>query len=59
MPDIRSPQLILSIDLSGTDACCPRWGNGWVTVQVNVFENFPIFVVMLTAAAMALARLSI
>ena len=47
------------MDLSGTDACCPRWGNGWVTVQVNVFENFPIFVVMLTAAAMALARLSI
>ena len=32
---------------------------GAQTVQVNVFENFPIFVVMLTAAAMALVRLSV
>jgi hypothetical protein len=32
---------------------------GAPTVQVNVVEIFPIFVVMLTAAAMALVRLSV
>jgi hypothetical protein len=32
---------------------------GRATVQVNVLENFPILVLMLTAAAMALARLSV
>ena len=32
---------------------------GAPTGQVNVVEIFPIFVVMLTAAAMALVRLSV
>jgi len=32
---------------------------GAPTVQVNVVEIFPIVVVMLTAAAMALVRLSV
>jgi hypothetical protein len=45
--------------ISGTDAWCTRWSNGWANVQVNMFENFPIFLVMLTAAAMALVRLSV
>jgi hypothetical protein len=48
-----------SIDHVGTDACSPRWSDGRAIVQVNVIENFPIFVVMLTAAAMALVRLSV
>jgi hypothetical protein len=36
-----------------------RRSNGWANVQVNMFENFPVFVVTLTAAAMALVRLSV
>jgi hypothetical protein len=51
--------LVLSIDRSGTDARSPRWSDGRATVWVNVIEIFPIFVVMLTAAAMALVRLSV
>jgi hypothetical protein len=51
--------LIASIDRAGTDARAPRWSDGRATGQVNVIENFPIFVVMLTAAAMALVRLSV
>jgi hypothetical protein len=51
--------LIASIDRAGTDVSAPRWSDGRAIVQVNVIENFPIFVVMLTAAAMALARLSV
>jgi hypothetical protein len=51
--------LTASIDRAGTDAQSPRWGDGCATVQVNVAEIFPIFVVMLTAAAMALVRLSV
>jgi hypothetical protein len=51
--------LIGSIDRAGTDAHSARWSNGHATVQVDVVENFPIFVVMLTAAAMALVRLSV
>jgi hypothetical protein len=51
--------LIASIDRAGTDARSLRWSDGRATGQVNVFENLPIFLVMLTAAAMALARLSV
>jgi hypothetical protein len=52
--------LIASIDRAGTDARSLRWSDGRApTVQVNVVEIFPIFVVMLTAAAMALVRLSV
>jgi hypothetical protein len=51
--------LILSIGRAGTDAQSPRWSDGRTTVQVNVVEFFPIFVVMLTATAMALVRLSV
>lgn len=31
----------------------------WLGKRAGMFENFPIFVVMLTAAAMALVRLSV
>jgi hypothetical protein len=51
--------LIVSIDRVGTDAQSMRCSDGRASVQVNVVEIFPIFVVMLTAAAMALVRLSV
>jgi hypothetical protein len=51
--------LIRSIDRTGTDAQSLRWSDGRATVQVIVVDILPIFVVMLTAAAMALIRLSV
>jgi uncharacterized MAPEG superfamily protein len=47
--DRRNRRVVGRVEATGRAQLC----------RSNVFENFPIFVVMLTAAVMALARLSV